>query len=445
MEVSKSFIENISEMCNEPSWLKDHRLKSLEAFKSMPIEQSQMFFKYVSDEARFNFSDVNFDYRFLMMDEADISLNLQNCITTDSEGMKKEVKLFNKSFIFTDILSALRTHPQVKELMLGSKTEDKMEALNNSIFNSGVFIYVPINTNITIPMRSIFLINKSNSSMFNKTIVFVDEGSHLNFVEEVHSNGSTGSLYSENLEVFVRQNATANLIFLQNSDNETDNFINRKIFSNGKTSTVASNLGGRFTRYRIESYLNYDGAEVINNELFFGNYQQKFDMFSKLTHMAPNTHGKVVSKALLKGKSEALFKGIIKILKEAKNTQAYLSEHSIMLDKECKSNSIPSLEIETDSVKATHSASTQQMDAEQIFYLMSRGLTEEQARKSIALGFIEPFLKSVPSSSFKKCVESILEDRWNNVQGRVNIADMSDYVEGKDKDSNLFVGHYKYR
>lgn len=445
METSKSFVEDASKLCNEPEWLRQFRSKSFDVFKSLPIEQSQMFLKYVEDENRFNFDNVNFDYRLLLMEEAEADLGPENSILTTSSGIKKNVKLVNKSFIFTDMLSAVKTHPEIKDLILKSTSEDKMSALNNSMFNSGVFIYVPMNTKITVPMRSIFLLDKPNSVIFNRTTIFVDRGSSLNFVEEVYSNESTGCLYSENLEVFVKDNSSVNLVFLQNSGKETENLINRSIFSNGLSSAFSLNFGGKLTRYRIECYLNHDGAELVYNDIFFGNSEQKLDMFSRLIHSSPNTQGKFTTKAILKDKSEALFKGMIKILKDAKNTQAYLSDHSMMLSKECKSNSIPSLEIETDSVKATHSASTQQLDREHIFYLMSRGLTEEQAKKTIALGFLEPVIRVLPSKSLIRSVEAMIEDKWNNVESETNITDLSDYSESVEKTADIFTGHYKYR
>jgi len=232
---------------------------------------------------------------------------------------------------------------------------------------------------------------------------------------------------------------------LQNSDKSSDNFINRKIFSKGAVSAVSANLGGRFTRYRIESYLNNSGAEFRNDEIFFGISNQKLDIYSRLVHVSPNTTGRVGSRAILKNKSQALFKGLIKILKEAKNTQSFLSDHSLMLSKEAKSNSIPSLEIETDSVKATHSASTQQIEEDKIFYLMSKGLTEDQARKMIALGFFEPFFRILASKSFRKCVESIIDDKWEGRESSVKLADLSDYSESPKEKRDLFARHYKYR
>jgi Fe-S cluster assembly scaffold protein SufB len=445
MEISESFVSNISEMFNEPAWLKEFRLKSLDYFKSLPFEQSQLFIKYTNEEYLNDLESRKFDYRLILMEESDSGLNFENCIVTTSEGIENKVKFYDRAFVFSDIFSAIKSRPQIKELILSAKIDDKIEALNNSLFNSGVFIYVPFNTKITIPLRSIFLINKDKSAIFNKTIIFVDENSSVDFIEEVYSHNSKDCFYSENLEIFVKGNSEANITFLQNTDFETKNFVNRKIFSNGKVSLLSSNIGGNFTRYRIEGFLSQPGAAFENYDMFFGNSEQKLDTFSRSVHISPNTTSRVISRVILKDKAEALIKGIIKILKEAKNAQAYLEEHSIMLNKECKANSIPSLEIETFDVKATHSASTQQLDAEQMFYLMSRGLTEEEAKKMIAFGFLEPVLKCFLSNSFRRCVEAMIENKWIDNEGKLMISDLSDYRGIEKESTDIFGGHYKYR
>lgn len=445
LEVSKKFIDELSQVANEPEWLVEHRQKSLQIFKKMPIEKNNIFQKYVEDEEKFDFKKIDKDFKMILKDETQDDFDMDNSIITTSDGIKNNFKPHERGHVFTDIFSATNSMIQAKDIFLNTKIDDKMEAFNNAFLNSGVFIYVPIKTEVTIPLRSIFILNRDNTPMFNRTIIFVDEGSSLNFVQEAYSNNSKSSLYSEHLEVFVKENSKANLTFIQNTDNESENMINRKIFSKGICSTFSVNLGGRYTRYNIESFLNHDGAEANNNDIFFGSGEQKLDMFSRLVHMAPNTRGRVTSKAILRDKSQAIFKGMIKILKEAKNTQAYLSDHSIMMSKDAKSNSVPSLEIETDSVRATHSASTQQLDSDQIFYLTSRGLTEEEAKKTIAFGFFEPFFKQISSKSMRKCVESMMEDKWENTPGTLKISDMSDVIPKSVEEENIFKDHYKYR
>jgi FeS assembly protein SufD len=445
MEISKSFVENISQVCNEPEWLKEFRLNSLKHFESLPVEQSELFLKYYKHDA-IDLNVERFDYKVIFKEEIESGINVKNCIVTTSEGIEKKVSCNDKPFVFTDIFSAIKSKSQIKELITNTKIEDKLEGLNNALFNSGIFIYVPENTIVAAPLRSIFIINKRNSAIFNKTIIIVDKCSKLNFVEEVYSYNSSDCIYSENLEVFAKEGSSVNITFIQNTDYGTQNFINRKIFSNGKVSLFTSNVGGKLTKYRVESYLNKDGAEFESYDMFFGNADQKFDVFSRATHISPNTKSRVISRTILKDSARALLKGIIKILKEAKNTQAYLEEHSILLSKECRADSIPSLEIETYDVKATHSASTQQLDANQIFYLMSRGLPEEEAKKIVALGFLEPVLKSFMSNSLRRCIENMIESKWNNSTATTfTIPDLSDYRVVEKEGVDIFSGHYKYR
>jgi len=441
MKISERFIYNISEKFNEPKWLKEFRLKSFDSFQNLPIERSELFLKYSERKYEFDFNALEYN---LISPEENKNIKLENSILTTSENISKKVNI-NKEIIFTDIFSALKSIPKIKELIINSSNDDKLEALNNSIFNSGIFIYVPKNNKVNIPLRSIFLIDKPKSATFNKTIIFVDRGGSLDFINEVYSNNSSNCIYSENIEIFVKEGAEANITLFQNTCNKTQNYLNRKIFLNGETSIFTVNIGGKVTRQRIECFLDHPKAKFENYDMFFGNLDRSIDTFSRVIHNSPNTYSKVTSRIILKERAESLFKGIIKILKNAKNANAYLEEHSIMMDKECKSNSIPSLEIETYDVKATHSSSTQQLDQDHKFYLMSRGLNEEKAKIVLAIAFFEPLLKSLFSNSFRKTIEKIVEDKWYNKNSELIISDISDYSKISKEKENLFRRHYKYR
>src|SRR5208337_2569164 len=194
---------------------------------------------------------------------------------------------------------------------------------------------------------------------------------------------------------------------------------------------------------------NNQGASSENIEVVFGSGTQRFDTVSNITHIGQNTSGHAISKGVVKEKARSLFKGMIRINKDAKNSRAYLAEHGMILGKEARADAIPGLEIETNEVKATHSASVAQINDEEIFYLMSRGLSEDEAKKLIIVGFFEPIVERIPVPEIAKRIRRIVDLKWSGIYdfaSSLNVPAFDDeYYEEGYKTRDIFEGHYKYR
>jgi len=241
------------------------------------------------------------------------------------------------------------------------------------------------------------------------------------------------------------------MVTLQAMSGDTINFSNKKAFieRDGKMSWYLGMFGSQLSRYKIDSIMKGPGSSAEDVEIIFGTERQSFDVTSNLLHYGHNSRGRVLVKSVMKDMSKSLFKGMIKIGKEAKATESYLAGHAILLDKAAKSDAIPGLEIETNEVKATHSASVAQLDEAQVFYLMSRGLSREGAKREIVNGFLEPLSRKM-GPTIRAWVNYLIENKWlgkplmlriDEAMEQILEVEKSRYRENQD----IFEKHYKYR
>src|SRR3990172_4801873 len=376
-------IDEISSSKNEPDWLKEYRKNSLSVYQKLPLETSPLYNKY---------TDAN------KMDPEQVSLTInsdksvpefltnrlnelanETCIVQIGSNIHKinlPDELQKKGLVISSIDDALKNYTDIiqKTLESTNSKEDKYTALNNAAFNSGIFIYVPRN------------------------VIVTEDNSKASIVQELYApKTSHQQAYLELLNVSVSQNSQLDGTTLQIMDNSAVNFSTRKsnIAQDGKINWYLGLFGAMLSRYRIDYYLNGSGASANDSEVVFGNDNQSFDLSSNVNHEKPSTEAKVIEKSILKDKSKSLFKGMIRIKEHASKSTSFLSGRSILLDKGAKSDSIPGLEIFTNDVKATHSASIAQIDEEQIFYLQTRCLTREEAERIIVEGFLEPLSRTM--------------------------------------------------
>lgn len=288
-----------------------------------------------------------------------------------------------------------------------------------------------------------------------QNLVVADDRSKFTILEESYSTQMTGqtrrSTYSGLSEVHLREGAEVTYANISNLAPSYNIFLNRKSVGQGDSKIVWASglLGGAYTRSRLESIMNNQGASSENIEVVFGSGTQRFDAVSNITHIGQNTSGHAISKGVVKDKSRVVFKGMIRITKDAKNSRAYLAEHGMILGKEARADAIPGLEIETNEVKATHSASVAQINDEQIFYLRSRGMSEDEAKKLIIVGFFEPIVERIPIPEVARRIRRITDLKWSGINdfiASVTIPAIDDeYYDETPKTHDIFEGHYKYR
>ena len=297
------------------------------------------------------------------------------------------------------------------------------------------------------PLRLRFYL-ESTLPVFSQTWIYAEQGSKVTLLTEGYGGQVSGTV-SDLIEAHVQDNAFVQYSNVQNYSDDTVVLSNKKAICNkdARISWILGYFGGRAERSRLESTFVGDGASAEDIEVVFGNGYQRYDLVADLSHVAGNTKGRILCNSVLKDNARSVFKGMIRIGKEAKNANAYLAGHAILLSPNAKSDAIPGLEILTNEVKATHSASVQQIDDEQVFYMMSRGIPEEEARKFIVLGFLEPAISRIESEELRDTIHSLLNAKWEGKKGLV-IKSKEEVLFKDDKPAttqDIFEGHYKYR
>ncbi len=458
--LNSSHIEEISSSKKEPAWLKEYRKNSLSIYQEMPIEVSPLYNKY---------TDAN------KMDPEQVSLSISTD-TSIPEFLKKRLgelenetsiiqigsnitqiniseELKSKGLVVSSIDTALNEHSDLvkKSLESSNSKEDKFTALNNAAFNSGIFVYVPRNLILKNPIHFLSCLSVDGVSTIARNIIVTDESSKATVVQELYSpKASKQQAYLELLNMIVGANSQLDITSLQMMDQSTVNFSTRRsdIAQDAKINSYLGLFGAMLSRYRIEYYLNGTGASVNDSEIVFGNNDQSFDIQTNVTHQSPSTEGRVNEKSILKNKSKSLFKGMIRINENASKSQSFLSGRSILLDKGTKSDSIPGLEIFTNDVKATHSASVAQIDDEQIFYLNTRCLSRSEAERVIVEGFLEPLSRKM-SYQVRAWIAYLIESKWSGRELTVNIDEelrkLIEVEETRYNENADIEQHYKYR
>ena len=368
-------------------------------------------------------------------------------------------KITQMGVIILDLQEAVIKHEDlIRNQLIKNRidySEDKFLALEASAFQSGLFIYIPKNVMIEDPIRIINSLPDDRSSAISRFIILADIGSKATIVEEIYApemeNNGVQQAYFELIEPHVGSNAHLEMVTLQAMSRNTINFSNRKAFveRDGKMSWYLGMFGAELSRYKVDSVMKGPGASAEDVEIIFGIGNQSFDVTSNLIHYGMNSRGRVLVKSVMKDTSKSLFKGMIRIGKEAKASESYLAGHAILLDKGAKSDAIPGLEIETNEVKATHSASVAQLDESQIFYLMSRGLNREGAKREIVSGFLEPLSRKM-GPTIRAWINYLIENKWSGkslmlktdeAMAQILEVEKSRYRETQD----IFEKHYKYR
>ncbi len=453
-------IDEISSSKNEPAWLKEYRKNSLEIYEKLPIETSPLYNKY-TDAKRMDPQQVSLSSKsdatipeFLKkrIDEIKNEISIIQ-IGTNIQHINIPSEVKSKGLIVSSVDDALKNNSElVKKALESSKSnEDKFTALNNAAFNSGIFVHVPRNLVLEKPIHILSSLSLDGASTISRNIIFAEESSKANIVQELYSPKSTKQqAYLELLNTNVGPNAQIDVTSLQMMDQTTVNFSTRRtdIAQDGLVNWYLGLFGSLLSRYRIDYYLNGSGASTNDSEVVFGNNEQSFDIQTNVNHESPATEGKVTEKSILRNKSKSLFKGMIRIKEKAAKSNSYLSGRSILLDKDAKSDAIPGLEIFTNDVKATHSASVAQIDEEQIFYLGTRCLNRSEAERIIVEGFVEPLSRKM-SFQVRAWIAYLIESKWRGTDLSIKTDDeLTKFVEIEETRYNEdaeIEQHYKYR
>jgi Fe-S cluster assembly protein SufB/Fe-S cluster assembly protein SufD len=458
--INTAHVDEISSSKNEPQWLKQYRKNAFSIYQDLPPEVSPLYNKY-TDAKRMDPTQVALalDSQSAIFDSlkprlAELEKEI-HIVQSGSNIYRVNIpdELKSKGLVISSIYDAIKTDGELVKKIFDTSDpkEDKYTALNNAAFNSGIFIKIPQNLVLEKPIHLVSSISADGTSTISRNIIIAEQSSRASIVQELYApKGTKQQAYLELLTVNLEPNSNLQLTTFQAMDQSAVNFSTRNsiLRQDASISWYLGLFGSMLSRYRTNYYLDGVGASADDAEVIFGNNEQSFDLAANLIHQKPSTEGKVVQRAVLKNKSKSLFKGMIRILEGASQSKSFLSGRSILLDKDAKSDAIPGLEILTNDVKATHSASVAQVDDEQIFYLGTRCLNRLEAERIIVEGFMEPMSRSM-SYQVRAWIAYLIESKWEGrdlvLKSDEHLRSIVEVEEVRYKETDQLETHYKYR
>lgn len=409
----------ISERKNEPAWMRQFRLDSLDIFLQKPMPQwggdlnkldFQDIYYYVqaSEKQEKTWDDVPEDirktYDRLGIPEAEKKYLSGVKAQYESEVVYGSLQedLSKQGVIFTDTDTALREHEDVLREYFGTvipPSDNKFAALNSAVWSGGSFIYVPPGVEIEFPLQAYFRINSENMGQFERTLIIVDEGAKVHYVEGCTApTYSSESLHSAVVEIVVKKGGRARYTTIQNWSSNVYNLVTKRAMAYGDSlmEWVDGNLGSRLTMKYPAIYLMEPGARGETLSIAFAGKDQHQDAGAKMVHCAPNTSSRIVSKSISKAGGRSSYRGLVKVNHDAHKCKSNVVCDALILDPQSRSDTYPYIEVDENDVAIEHEASVSKIAEEQLFYLMSRGLSEAEASSMIVTGFIEPLVKELP-------------------------------------------------
>ncbi|MEE3076640.1 MAG: Fe-S cluster assembly protein SufB [Planctomycetota bacterium] len=416
--LSADVVHQISDIKGEPDWMREFRLRSLEIFESKPMPawggdidldfQDIYYYLKPTDHQGKTWEDVpqeikdTFDK--LGIPEAERKYLAGVKAQFESEVVYGSLKedLVKMGVIFTDTDTAIREYPELVEEYFATvipPEDNKFAALNSAVWSGGSFIYIPPGVKIDFPLQAYFRINEESMGQFERTLIIVDEGAQVHYVEGCTAPMYTSeSLHSAVVEVVVKKNARCRYTTIQNWANNIFNLVTKRAFAyqDAVMEWVDGNLGSHLTMKYPAVYMMEPGARGEILSIAFAGPNQHQDAGAKLVHCAPDTTGQIVSKSISKDGGRSSYRGLARVEKGAHNARCNVVCDALILDPESRSDTYPYIEILEQDVSIGHEASVSRIGEEQLFYLRSRGLSESEASTMIVNGFIEPLVKELP-------------------------------------------------
>jgi len=417
--INEDVVRQISAFKEEPEWMLEFRLKSLRAFelmknpkfgpslKDLDFDSYTYFNRVVKDEAR-SWDDVpdtiKETFEKLGIPEAERKFLAGVATQYDSEvvyaSMISEFK--EKGVIFSSTDEALKEHPEIFKKYFNTVvkyTDNKYTALNGAVWSGGSFIYVPKGVELDKPLQSYFRLNAAKMGQFERTLIIVDEGASVHYVE-----GCTAPVYSEDslhaavVEIIVHKDAKCRYTTIQNWSNNIINLVTKRadVYENGQMEWIDGNIGSSINMKYPACILRGERARGTTISIAVAGKGQYQDAGARMIHLAPNTSSTIISKSVVHSGGTANYRGLVRHTKNAPNSQTHIECDTLILDGISKSDTIPTNEIHNNESFIEHEATVSKISEEQLFYLMSRGLSEEDATQMIIMGFIEPFSRELP-------------------------------------------------
>ena len=417
--ISEDVVRAMSAEKEEPEWMLEFRLKSLETFNKMAMQEwgpdlsginfdDLTYFQKASDKPARDWEDVpekiKETFERIGIPEAERAYLAGASAQYESEvvyhNMKEEYDKLG--IIFTDTDSALKEHPELFKKYFSKlvpPTDNKFAALNSAFWSGGTFIYVPKGVKVDIPLQTYFRINNEATAQFERTLIIVDEGASVHYVEGCTApTYTTASLHAAIVEIFALDGAYMRYSTIQNWSDNVYNLVTKRATAkkNATVEWIDGNLGAEVTMKYPSVYLDGEGARGTMLSIAFANTGQHQDTGAKMIHNAPHTSSSIVSKSIARNGGKVDYRGQVTFNKDSKKSVSHIECDTILMDDLSKSDTIPFNEIHNSQVALEHEAKVSKISEEQLYYLMSRGLSEQEATEMIVMGFVEPFTKELP-------------------------------------------------
>src|ERR1700689_1488088 len=418
--LNEDVVRNISTLKDEPEWMLDLRLKGLKLFRRKPMPT------WGSDLSGIDFENIKYFVRSTEKQAAtwdELPADIKN--TYDKLGIPEAEKqrviagvaaqyesevvyhkiredLAEKGVIFLDTDTALKEHPDLFKEYYGSVIpagDNKFASLNTAVWSGGSFIYVPKGVHVEIPLQAYFRINTENMGQFERTLIIVDEDASVHYVEGCTAPiYSSDSLHSAVVEIIVKKGAHCRYTTIQNWSANVYNLVTKRaVAQEGATMEwIDGNIGSKVTMKYPAVYLMGEHARGETLSVAFAGKGQHQDAGAKMVHMAPHTTSTIVSKSVARGGGRTSYRGLVQVNKRAHHSRSTVKCDALLVDTISRSDTYPYVDVREDDVEMGHEASVSKISEDQLFYLMSRGMTEDEAAATIVRGFIEPIAGELP-------------------------------------------------
>jgi Fe-S cluster assembly protein SufB len=417
--LSEEVVRQISAMKCEPQWMLDFRLKALEHYLKRPMPT------WGADLSGLNLDDI---YYYVKPSDSesttwdDVPDTIKN--TFDKLGIPEAERKFlagvgaqyesemvyhsiqeqleKQGVIFLSIEEGLRQHPDLFRQYFGTVIpieDNKFSALNSAVWSGGSFVYIPKGVKVDLPLQAYFRLNVANIGQFERSLIIADEGSQVHYVEGCTApQYSTNSFHSGVIEIVIKAGARVRYTTIQNWSTNVYNLVTQRamVDAGGTMEWVDANLGSKVTMKYPSCYLMGPGARGEILSMAFAGPGQQQDAGGKVIHFAPHTSSKITSKSISRGGGRSSYRGLLKVYPGAFDVKSNVVCDALLLDPQSRSDTYPSIEVDEQDVTIGHEATVSKVGEEQLFYLMSRGLTQEEATTMVVSGFIEPLVKELP-------------------------------------------------
>lgn len=417
--LTRELVEQISNMKGEPDWMRERRLQAFEHVLRRPtptwggdlsgldLDDIYYYVRPAEQEAG-NWDDVPDDIKRtfdrLGIPEAEQKFLAGVGAQYESEMVYHKVQqhLEEQGVIFLSSDDGLKKYPEIYKEYFGTVVpieDNKFAAINTAAWSGGSFVYVPPGVHVTMPLQAYFRLNMANIGQFERTLIIADEGSYVHYVEGCTApTYSTDSFHSGVIEIIVKKGARMRYTTIQNWSSNVYNLVTQRalVYGGATMEWVDANLGSKLTMKYPSCYLMEPGAHGEILSIAFARGVQHQDTGGKVVHLAPNTTSKITSKSISMAGGRASYRGLLKVHEGAYGSKSNVVCDALLLDKDSRSDTYPYIEIDEDDVSIGHEATVSKVGEDQLFYLMSRGLSEQEATGLVVSGFIEPLVKELP-------------------------------------------------